>query len=261
MSETPLLQLRGISKSFGSVQALTDVDFEVRRGEVMALVGDNGAGKSTLIKCVAGIHGADSGEILFDGKPVHIHGPKDSARLGIEVVYQDLALCDNLDVVQNMYLGREERDWLYRLKEPAMEQRTAETLRSLSVTTIRSVRQPVASLSGGQRQSVAVAKAVQWNSKVVILDEPTAALGVAQTRQVLELVKRLAEQGLSVVLISHNLHDVFEVATRITVLRLGRDVGVYEREKTTQQEVVQAITAGIPTKVAGIPQTAPELAS
>ena len=261
VSETPLLQLRGISKSFGSVQALTEVDFEVRRGEVMALVGDNGAGKSTLIKTVAGIHGADSGEIFFEGKPVHIHGPKDAARLGIEVVYQDLALADNLDVVQNMYLGREERDWLWRLKEPVMEQRTAETLRSLSVTTIRSIRQPVASLSGGQRQSVAVAKAVQWNSKVVILDEPTAALGVAQTRQVLELVKRLGEQGLSVVLISHNLHDVFEVATRITVLRLGRDVGVYEREKTTQQEVVQAITAGIPTKVAGIPETAPELAS
>jgi len=261
VSETPILQLRGISKSFGSVQALTDVDFEVRHGEVMALVGDNGAGKSTLIKCVAGIHSPDSGEILFDGKPVHISSPKDAARLGIEVVYQDLALCDNLDVVQNMYLGREERDWLWRLKEPLMEQRTAETLRSLSVTTIRSIRQPVASLSGGQRQSVAVAKAVQWNSKVVILDEPTAALGVAQTRQVLDLVKRLAEQGLSVVLISHNLHDVFEVATRITVLRLGRDVGVYEREKTTQQEVVQAITAGIPTKVAGIPATAPELAS
>jgi D-xylose transport system ATP-binding protein len=261
VSETPILQLRGISKSFGSVQALTDVDFEVRAGEVMALVGDNGAGKSTLIKCVAGIHGVDSGEILFEGKPVHIHGPKDAARLGIEIVYQDLALADNLDVVQNMYLGREERDWLWRLKEPAMEQRTAETLRSLSVTTIRSVRQPVASLSGGQRQSVAVAKAVQWNSKVVILDEPTAALGVAQTRQVLDLVKRLADRGLAVVLISHNLHDVFEVATRITVLRLGRDVGVYEREKTTQQEVVQAITAGIPTKVAGIPQTAPELAS
>ncbi len=261
MSETPILQLRGISKSFGSVHALTDVDFEVRHGEVMVLVGDNGAGKSTLIKCVAGIHDADSGEILFDGKPVHIHGPKDSAGLGIEVVYQDLALCDNLDVVQNMYLGREERDWLWRLKEPAMEQRTAETLRSLSVTTIRSIRQPVASLSGGQRQSVAVAKAVQWNSKLVILDEPTAALGVAQTRQVLELVKRLADQGLSVVLISHNLHDVFEVATRITVLRLGRDVGIYVREKTTQQEVVQAITAGIPTKVAGIPETTPELAS
>ena len=233
MSETPtpLLELRGITKSYGSVQALTDVDFEVRHGEVMALVGDNGAGKTTLIKCIAGIHGFDSGEILFEGAPVTISGPKDSAKLGIEVVYQDLALCDNLDVVQNMYLGREERDWLWRLKEPPMEQHTAETLKSLAVTTIRSTRQLVASLSGGQRQSVAVAKAVQWNSKLVILDEPTAALGVAQTRQVLDLVKRLAEQGLSVVLISHNLHDVFEVATRITVLRLGRDVGIYERDK------------------------------
>jgi D-xylose transport system ATP-binding protein len=261
VSETPILQLRGISKSFGSVQALNDVDFEVRQGECMALVGDNGAGKSTLIKCVAGIHIPDSGEIIFEGKPVTIHSPKEAAGLGIEIVYQDLALCDNLDVVQNMYLGREERDWLWRLKEPLMEQRTAETLRSLSVTTIRSIRQPVASLSGGQRQSVAVAKAVQWNSKVVILDEPTAALGVAQTRQVLDLVKRLADQGLAVVLISHNLNDVFEVATRITVLRLGRDVGVYETEKTTQQEVVQAITAGIPTKVAGTRTTAPELAS
>jgi len=255
---TPILQLRGISKSFGSVQALSDVDFEVQHGEVMALVGDNGAGKSTLIKCIAGIHGFDSGEILFDGKPVSIHGPKDAAKLGIEVVYQDLALCDNLDVVQNMYLGREERDWLYRLKEPVMEQRTAETLKSLAVTTIRSIRQPVASLSGGQRQSVAVAKAVQWNSRLVILDEPTAALGVAQTAQVLELVKRLADQGLAVVLISHNLHDIFEVATRITVLRLGRDVGVYERQQTTQQEVVQAITAGIPTKVSGIAETGAE---
>jgi D-xylose transport system ATP-binding protein len=262
LSESPLLlQLRGISKSFGSVQALTDVDFEVRHGEVMALVGDNGAGKSTLVKCIAGTHSPDSGEILYEGKIVHIHGPKDASRMGIQVVYQDLALADNLDVVQNMFLGREERDWLWRLKEPVMEQRTAETLRSLSVTTIRSIRQPVASLSGGQRQSVAVAKAVLWNSKLVLLDEPTAALGVAQTRQVLELVKRLAEQGLGVVLISHNLHDVFEVATRITVLRLGRDVGVYEREKTNQQEVVQAITAGIPTKVAGIAETAPELAT
>ena len=256
MNDTPLLDIRGLSKSFGSVQALTDVDFEVRPGEVMALVGDNGAGKSTLIKCVAGIHGYDEGEIYFDGELVHIHGPKDAARLGIEVVYQDLALCDNLDVVQNMYLGREVRDWLFRLKEPVMEQRTAETLKSLAVTTIRSIRVPVASLSGGQRQSVAVAKAVQWNSRLVILDEPTAALGVAQTRQVLELVKRLAEQGLSVVLISHNLHDIFEVATRITVLRLGRDVGVYERAKTTQQEVVHAITAGIPTKVAGVAEEA-----
>jgi D-xylose transport system ATP-binding protein len=252
VSDTPLLEIRDLSKTFGSVQALSDVDFEVRSGEVMALVGDNGAGKSTLIKCVAGIHGYDSGEILFDGRSVTIHGPKDAGKLGIEVVYQDLALCDNLDVVQNMFLGREIRDWTFRLKEPAMEQKTAETLKSLAVTTIRSIRQPVASLSGGQRQSVAVAKAVQWNSRLVILDEPTAALGVAQTRQVLELVKRLAEQGLAVVLISHNLHDIFEVATRITVLRLGRDVGVFERASCTQQEIVHAITAGIPTKVAGV---------
>ena len=257
----PTLELRGITKSFGSVQALSEVDFEVRSGEVMALVGDNGAGKSTLIKCIAGIYSIDDGDVFFDGQKVDIHGPKDAGKLGIEVVYQDLALCDNLDVVQNMYLGREERDWLFRLKEAEMERRTAETLKTLSVTTIRSIRQHVASLSGGQRQSVAVARSVMWNSRVVILDEPTAALGVAQTRQVLELVKRLAEQGLAVVLISHNLHDVFEVATRITVLRLGRDVGVYEREKTTQQEVVQAITAGIPTKVAGIAETTPELAS
>jgi D-xylose transport system ATP-binding protein len=255
MNETPLLDLRGVSKSFGSVQALTEVDFEVRHGEVMALVGDNGAGKSTLIKCVAGIHPMDEGQILFDGEEVSIHGPKDAAKLGIEVVYQDLALCDNLDVVQNMYLGRETRDRFYVLKEPPMEAKTRETLKSLRVTTIRSIRQAVATLSGGQRQSVAVARAVMWNSRLVILDEPTAALGVAQTEQVLALVNRLAEQGLGVVLISHNLHDVFETATRITVLRLGRNVGVYERAKTTQQEIVQAITAGAPTKVAGIPST------
>jgi D-xylose transport system ATP-binding protein len=242
----PTLELRGISKHFGSVQALQDADFEVRDGEVMALVGDNGAGKSTLIKCVAGIYPIDDGEILFDGEPVTIHGPKDAAKLGIEVVYQDLALCDNLDVVQNMYLGREAHDPLFRLREAPMEQRTSDTLRSLSVTTIRSVRQPVATLSGGQRQSVAVARAVMWNNRVVFLDEPTAALGVAQTRQVLDLVKRLAEQGLAVVLVSHNLMDVFEVGNRITVLRLGRNVGVYERDATTQQEIVQAITAGAP---------------
>jgi D-xylose transport system ATP-binding protein len=256
VDETPLLQLRGITKSFGSVQALTDVDFEVRHGEVMALVGDNGAGKSTLIKCVAGVQAPDSGQILFEGREVHIHGPKDAANLGIEVVYQDLALCDNLDVVQNMFLGREVHDWFQRLKEPAMEQKTVETLKSLAVTTIHSIRQPVATLSGGQRQSVAVAKAVQWNSKLVILDEPTAALGVAQTEQVLALVRRLAEQGLAVVIISHNLHDIFETASRITVLRLGRTVGIFERDKTTQQEVVEAITAGAPTKVSGIAQTA-----
>ena len=241
----PTLELRGITKAFGSVQALDNVDFEVRSGEVMALVGDNGAGKSTLIKCVAGIYPIDAGETRFDGETVHIHGPKDAAKLGIEVVYQDLALCDNLDVVQNMFLGREVHDSSFRLKESPMEQRTAETLKSLSVTTIKSIRQPVASLSGGQRQSVAVARAVLWNSRVVILDEPTAALGVAQTRQVLDLVKRLAEQGLGVVIISHNLIDVFEVAHRITVLRLGRNVGVYEREHTTQQEIVSAITFGI----------------
>ena len=244
-----------MSKSFGSVQALSDVDFEVRAGEVMALVGDNGAGKSTLIKCVAGIHPMDGGEMIFDGEPVTVHGPKDAAKLGIEVVYQDLALCDNLDVVQNMYLGREEHDWLQRLQEPPMEAKTAETLKGLRVTTIRSIRQPVATLSGGQRQSVAVARAVLWNSKLVILDEPTAALGVAQTEQVLSLVNRLAEQGLAVILISHNLHDIFETATRITVLRLGRNAGLFERAKVTQEEVVHAITAGVPTKVAGIAGT------
>ena len=258
MTDPPLLELRGLSKSFGSVQALTDVDFEVKAGEVMALVGDNGAGKSTLIKCVAGIHGHDEGEILFDGQPVTIHGPKDAARLGIEVVYQDLALCDNLDVVQNMYLGREAHDPFQRLKEPIMEVKTAETLKGLAVTTIKSIRQPVASLSGGQRQSVAVARAVMWNSRLVILDEPTAALGVAQTEQVLELVRRLAEQGLGVVLISHNLHDIFETATRITVLRLGRNVGMYDRAAVTQEEVVHAITAGKPIKVAGIAGTGDE---
>ena len=247
---TPTLELRDLSKAFGSVQALSDVDFEVRDGEVMALVGDNGAGKSTLIKCVAGIYPIDSGEVLFDGEPVTIHGPKDAAKLGIEVVYQDLALCDNLDVVQNMFLGREIRDFLNRLREAPMEQRTADTLKSLSVTTISSVRHPVATLSGGQRQSIAVARAVLWNSRVVILDEPTAALGVAQTRQVLDLVKRLASQGLAVVLVSHNLHDVFEVANRISVLRLGRVVGVYERAETTQQEIVGAITFGAPAKAA-----------
>ena len=252
----PLLQIRDLSKSFGSVQALTDVDFEVQPGEVMALVGDNGAGKSTLVKCIAGTHSADSGQVLFQGSEVNIHSPKDAARLGIEVVYQDLALCDNLDVVQNMYLGREIHDWLFRLKESAMEQSTASTLKSLAVTTIRSIRQPVASLSGGQRQSVAVAKAVQWNSRLVILDEPTAALGVAQTEQVLALVKRLAERGLGVILISHNLHDVFETADRITVLRLGRNVGIFDRRTTTQQAVVEAITAGRPIKVSGIPSTA-----
>ncbi|MFL5959028.1 MAG: ATP-binding cassette domain-containing protein [Gaiellaceae bacterium] len=255
MSDTPLLQLQSITKTFGSVQALDDVDFEVRAGEVVALVGDNGAGKSTLVKCIAGTHTADRGRIVFEGREVHIHGPKDAARLGIEVVYQDLALCDNLDVVQNMYLGREVNRGQV-LSEAPMEQHTTETLKTLAVTTIKSVRQTVATLSGGQRQSVAVARAVMWNSTLVVLDEPTAALGVAQTEQVLELVRRLGQQGLGVILVSHNLHDVFETADRIAVLRLGRNVGVFERRSTTQQAVVEAITAGKPTKVSGIPSAA-----
>jgi D-xylose transport system ATP-binding protein len=251
LSDTPILELRRVSKSFGAVQALREVDFAVEPGQIMALVGDNGAGKSTLIKCVAGIYPIDGGEIRFEGAPVAIHGPKDAARLGIEIVYQDLALADNLDVVQNMFLGREETTGLRALDETAMEKRAAETLAGLSVTTIRSVRQTVAGLSGGQRQSVAVAKAVMWNSRLVILDEPTAALGVAQTRQVLDLVKRLGQQGLAVVLVSHNLHDIFEVADAITVLRLGQDVARFNVAETNQQQVVEAITAGKLSKVPG----------
>ena len=253
MTDTPILELRGISKSFGAVQALYEVDFHVSAGEVMALVGDNGAGKSTLIKCIAGIYSFDSGDVLFEGEAVSIHGPKDAARLGIEVVYQDLALADNLDVVQNMFLGREELTGPLRsLDELTMEKRANDTLATLSVTTINSVRQTVAGLSGGQRQSVAVAKAVMWNSRVVILDEPTAALGVAQTRQVLDLVKRLGQQGLAVVLVSHNLHDIFEVADSITVLRLGQNVAEYKRADVTQTQVVEAITAGKLSKAPGI---------
>ena len=251
MTDSPLLELRGVSKHFGAVIALHEVDFTVYPGCVTALVGDNGAGKSTLIKCVAGIYRIDGGEVLYEGKPVSVSGPRDAAALGIEVVYQDLALADNLDVVQNMFLGREELEAMHTLDETRMEARARETLESLSVTTIRSVRQTVAGLSGGQRQSVAVAKAVMWNSGLVILDEPTAALGVAQTRQVLDLVKRLAEQGLGVILISHNLHDVFEVADSITVLRLGQNVAEFKRTETNQQQVVEAITAGKLSKVPG----------
>jgi D-xylose transport system ATP-binding protein len=244
LAEHRLLELKGVDKSFGAVHALNGVDFHVDAGQVMALVGDNGAGKSTLIKCVAGIYPIDGGDVLWDGDRVSISGPKDAARLGIEVVYQDLALCDNLDVVQNMFLGRETRSTFRRLDEAKMERQTTDVLKDLSVTTIRSVRQTVAGLSGGQRQSVAVAKSVLWNSKLVILDEPTAALGVAQTRQVLDLVKRLGEQGLAVVLVSHNMSDVFEVADYITVLRLGQNVAEYKRTETSQREVVEAITAG-----------------
>jgi D-xylose transport system ATP-binding protein len=250
--EKALLSLQGVSKHFGAVQALSQVDFHVSTGEVMALVGDNGAGKSTLIKGIAGIYTFDEGEIFFDGERVTIHTPRESAALGIEVVYQDLALADNLDVVANMFLGREQIKKGWRLDEASMEKAAIETLNSLSVSTLRSVRQAVAGLSGGQRQAIAVAKAVMWNSRLVILDEPTAALGVAQTRQVLDLVRRLADKGLAVVLISHNLHDVFEVADYITVLRLGHNVGEYVTAETSQEEIVHAITAGKLKKVPGM---------
>lgn len=242
-SSEPLLQLRGIQKSFGAVHVLRGVDLDVKAGEVTALVGDNGAGKSTLIKGIAGIHGFDEGEYRFDGRHVTVHGPKDAGALGIEVVYQDLALCDNLDVVHNMFLGRElRRSGL--LDEDAMEQRARETLDGLSVRTLQSVRTKVAALSGGQRQTVAIARSVLWNSRVVILDEPTAALGVAQTEQVLLLVRRLADSGLGVILISHNLNDVFRVADDIAVLYLGQMVAQIRKADTTQNQVVQLITAG-----------------
>jgi D-xylose transport system ATP-binding protein len=243
MSETPLLELRGINKSFGAVHVLHDVDFTVWPGQVTALVGDNGAGKSTLVKVIAGIHGADSGESFFDGRPVHVSNPKEASDLGIEVVYQDLALCDNLDIVQNMFLGREKRNG-FILDEASMEARARETLASLSVRTVKSVRQSVASLSGGQRQTVAIARAVLWNSKLVILDEPTAALGVAQTAQVLSLVRRLAENGLGVVLITHNMNDVFEVADNIATLYLGQMAAQVRAEDVNNSQVVELITSG-----------------
>ena len=243
MAEAPILECRGVSKAFGAVQALYDVDFEVRPGEVMALVGDNGAGKSSLIKGIAGIYPFDRGQVRYEGDDVDIRGPAEAAGLGIEIVYQDLALADNLDVVANMFLGRERKTGII-LDEAHMEEDAQATLDSLSVTTLQSVRQVVAGLSGGQRQAVAVAKAVMWESKVVILDEPTAALGVAQTRQVLDLTRRLADRGLAVVIISHNLHDIFEVSDRISVLRLGQMVNLFTTAETDQQEVVHAITAG-----------------
>jgi D-xylose transport system ATP-binding protein len=242
-SETPTLELRGVNKSFGPVQVLHDVDFRVYPGKVTALVGDNGAGKSTLIKCIAGIHPIDSGEYLFEGRPVTVHSPREASALGIEVVYQDLALCDNLDVVQNMFLGRERRSGVV-LDEPSMEQAARDTLARLSVRTLKSVRQLVSSLSGGQRQTVAIAKAVLWESKVVMLDEPTAALGVAQTRQVLDLVRRLADTGHGVVLISHNMNDVLEVADRIAALYLGRLAADVAASEVNHGQVVELITAG-----------------
>jgi len=243
MTALPLLSARNIQLSFGAVNVLRGVDLDVKRGQVTALVGDNGAGKSSLIKCLAGIYHPDEGSILWGGQPVTVANPKFAAELGIEFVYQDLALCDNLDVVQNMFLGREKRRGFF-LDHDGMEVAAREVFAGLSVTTIKSVRQPVAKLSGGQRQSIAVAKAVMWNSKLVVLDEPTAALGVAQTRQVLELVRRLAARGLGVLLVSHNLEDVLNVADEIAVLRLGRMVTQVPKGEVDGQQLVQLITTG-----------------
>ena len=241
----PALELHGISKTFGAVQALSNVDFEVYPGEVVGLVGDNGAGKSTLVKIIAGVYTADAGgEFSVAGKRVHISKPQDSNRLGIETVYQDLALADNLDVVNNLYLGREDGvgiPFLKMLSENEMERRTLEVLRQLDVK-IPSVRIPVASLSGGQRQSIAVAKTILRNAQVVLLDEPTAALGVAQTQQVLNLIRRLRENGLAVVVITHNMADVFAVVDRVIVMRLGRRVATFNVKNTTSAQVVAAIT-------------------
>ena len=239
----PLLRLRGISKHFGAVQALYGVDLDLPAAQVTALCGDNGAGKSVLTKCIAGIHEPDEGEMFWEGRLVHIRTPKDAAALGIETVYQDLALADNLDIVQNMFLGRERLSRAL-LNEDSMERAAAGTLSSLRVTTVRSIRQPVATLSGGQRQAVAVAKAVMWNSKLVMLDEPTAALGVAQTRMVLDLVRRLKDHGLAVMVISHNLNDVFEVADRVAILRLGRMVAQDRLSAFDRQSVVDYMTTG-----------------
>ena len=239
----PLLKARGIDKHFGPVQALYHVDLDLPAGQVTALCGDNGAGKTVMTKTLAGIYQPDAGQIFWEGQPVHIHSPRDASHLGIETVYQDLALADNLDIVQNMFLGRERlRTGL--LDEDNMERAATEMLSSLRVTTVRSIRQPVASLSGGQRQSVAVAKAVMWNSKLVMLDEPTAALGVVQTRMVLDLVKRLRDRGLAVMVISHNLNDVFEVADRVAVMYLGRLVVQDKASNFDRQSVVDYMTTG-----------------
>jgi len=246
----PLLKIKELDKHFGPVQALYHVDLDLPAGKVTALVGDNGAGKTVLTKCVAGIYQPDHGQVFWEGQPVHIRNARDAARLGIETVYQDLALADNLDIVQNMFLGRE-RVSVGLLDEDSMERSAAETLASLRVTTVRSIRQPVASLSGGQRQSVAVAKAVMWNSKLVIMDEPTAALGVVQTKQVLDLIKRLRDRGLAVMVISHNLNDVFEVADRIAVLYLGRLVVQDKASAFDRQSVVEYMTTGGATRPSG----------
>jgi D-xylose transport system ATP-binding protein len=247
-SEVPLLRLRGVGKSFGPVQALTGIDLDIPAGEVTALVGDNGAGKSTLIKTIAGIWPPSSGELIWNGERIHIHSPRDATNLGIAAVYQDLALADNLDIVQNMLLGHElQRFGL--LDEVKMELTAKQTLQDLRVTTVRSVRQPVGSLSGGQRQAVAVAKAVMQDAKLVIMDEPTAALGVSQTELVLSLIAQLASTGHAVLLISHNLNDVFQVADRIAVLYLGRLVAVGPAAEFDRQSAVDLMTTGTSTRL------------
>jgi len=242
-SAAPLLRLSKIGKNFGAVQALIDVDLEIHPGEVVALVGDNGAGKSTMIKTIAGIWSPDHGQIFWEGREVHIRNPRDAAALGIATMYQDLALSDNLDIVQNMFLGREPVNYLL-LNETAMEIQARQTLSDLSVTTVRSIRQPVGSLSGGQRQAVAVARAVLEDAQLVIMDEPTAALGVSQTAMVLRLVKNLSERGVAVLLISHNLNDVFAVADTVAALYLGRIAGVLKAADIDTQRAVELITTG-----------------
>ena len=242
--DRPLLSTRGLVKRFGPVEALSDIDLDVPAGQVTALLGDNGAGKSTLIKAISGIHEPDDGHLTWDGEQVRIRGPKDASALGIATVYQDLALCDNLDIVQNMFLGREQLNGSRLLDEPRMEEAARQTLSDLSVTTVRSIRQPVGSLSGGQRQAVAVARAVMQNARLVIMDEPTAALGVAQTKMVLDLIATLRDRGIAVLLISHNLNDVFAVADRLAVLYLGRMAAQGPIDQFDTQSAVHAITTG-----------------
>jgi D-xylose transport system ATP-binding protein len=249
-ADAPLLRLRGIGKSFGPVRALADIDLDIPIGQVTALVGDNGAGKSTLIKTVAGIWEPSGGELLWNGQPVHLHSPRDATDLGIATVYQDLALCDNLDIVQNMLLGHEVRRYGL-LDEVSMELTAQQTLADLRVTTVRSIRQLVGSLSGGQRQSVAVAKAVMLDAKLVIMDEPTAALGVSQTELVLDLISRLRDRGHAVIVISHNLTEVFQVADRIAVLYLGRLAATGPASDFDTQSVVDLMTTGRSARLGG----------
>jgi ABC-type sugar transport system ATPase subunit len=242
-AQDPLLRLAAIGKNFGPVQALTDINLEIPAGKVTAIVGDNGAGKTTLIKCISGIHQPDAGGIWWMGRRVRLHSPHDAAALGIATVYQDLALCDNLDIVENMFLGRETiRHW--QLDEISMELNASRTLSDLSVMSVRSIRQPVGSLSGGQRQGVAVARAVMQDARLVIMDEPTAALGVTQTRVVLDLIGRLAQRDIGVVVISHNLNDVMAVADQVAVLHLGRLAAVGPASRFDPQTIVELMTTG-----------------